>query len=1105
MYTCNNGSNRTLRRRLACTAGLAALIALGGLPALAQAEDPPAETVGPAAEVESRQSTITVTGSRIPVDPNLVASGPVQSLSEQAFRLSGEVGIGEIVNDVPALISSTTGENSATGANALNLRGLGTERTLTLVNGRRHVGGFEGDQSVDVGSIPSALIERVEVLTGGASAVYGSDAVTGVVNFILKRDFEGIDFDISTGLSGQGDAGYLSAKFLAGSNFDNDRGNVVFALDIVDDSDLRFGDRDWAANNSRARSLSNPALRFQDGDIGAGTPNFAQFYNFANTGRFPYGLAIPTQQGFISAYTSAFGSAPSLTAAETALLDRRLNSPSRLIAPQPTFSISSNRGVIAPGDFGLANLDVNSNGVDDCLDSFVGWNSTLVGTGSFGLAGGCWVVNDDGTVRPYQDGQIAGNFNAFGGDGIQDDFNQNFLLPETDNYVINLNSTYELVPGHRAFVEAKFASTTSNYGGPLNTFYDLLYGAPENPFLPAQLQGVANDTGGLYITRDPTDLGPNIDKTKRDTIRIVAGVEGDFKNGWGYEISVNRGEFRRDITDNNYVLLDRFFAAIDVVSDPVTGAPICRSDIDSAIYPTTIFGIPAFDPGYFTFSPGDGQCKPANIWAGPNSISDEAVNFITTTVKDKLELTQTVLSAQLVGDSSEYFKLPAGPIGFAGGVEFRREESKNSRNPIDRGVLPADTSFTPGILVSEVSGNGSLGFNAEGAFLDSEGSYSVTDVFSEIRIPILLDTPFTKELSLDGAYRYADYSTSGGAETWKVGATWAPVQDITFRGTVSQAIRAPNISELFGPDNPATFRPIDPCDVTEIPNAPDPAVRAANCLADGLPANFLDPLSARFLGVSGGNADLEPETADTQTLGVVFQPRFLPGFSLTVDYWDVSIEDVILAVSDQDIVNNCYDSPGFPNAFCGLFTRNRTVGSPQFGGLNFLRQTQINFAKIEATGYDFAAGYQFALGGNDFGARLVGSKQEKLDRFPDPSDPTFIDPEIGEIQRPEWAANLTLTWDRGPMSLGFRTQYQGEQALAGIEIEQIEAGTFSPENAIAEETYIFDMFGSFRPSDALEFYAGVNNIADEEPFITNEAWPVGPRGRFFFIGLRYRN
>lgn len=1063
-----------------------------------------AQDAQPAEDEVRVQETVIVTGSRIPSDPNLVSSVPVQSIGAEDLRLSGEVNVADIVNDIPALISSTTSENSLTGANALNLRGLGSERTLTLINGRRSVGGFEGSQAVDIGSIPAPLIERVEVLTGGASALYGADAVTGVVNFILKEDYEGIELDISSGVSGEGDAQYLSVKGLAGTNFADDRGNIVLSVEIVDDSALLFGDRDWAAGNARARGQANPDLRFQRGDIGSATPNFAQFYNFDTTGRFPYGLAIPTAQSFISAYTAAFGAAPSLTAAEQALFERRANAPSRKILPFPTFSISSKRGVIAPGDFGLGGIDVDGNGTDDCLDSFVGYNSTLVGTASFGLAGGCWVANDDGTVRPYRDGLVAGNFNGFGGDGIEDDFDAGFLMPETDKFSINLNSNYEYAPGHKVFGELKLSEVRSIYGSPLNTFYDLLYGAPDNPFIPAQLQGVADATGGLFITRDPTDLGPNIDSTTRRTIRMVAGLKGEVNDGWQYDLALTYGEFTRSTTDNNYVLLDRFFAAIDAVDDG-NGNPICRSDIDPSIYPTTIFGIPAFDPGYYTFAPGDGQCRPANIWGGPSSISAEAVDFITTTVKDRLKLEQTVLSASLVGDSARYFSLPAGPVGFAVGAEYREEKSDNSVNPYDAGILPQGSPFGAGNLVSDISGNGSLGFNAEGRVFDSSGSYDATDLFGELRLPLLKDLPLARDLTLDAAIRYSDYSTIGETETWKAGLSWTPVAGLTLRGTLSEAIRAPNILELFGPDNPATFRPVDPCDLNEIPNAPDPAVRAANCLADGLPATYTDPLSARFLGVIGGNPDLSEETAETTTIGLVFTPTFLDGFALTVDYWDVTIDEVILAVSAQDIVDTCYDSPTFPNDFCTLFTRNRTTGSPQFGGLNFLRQTEINFSKIEAEGLDIAASYRFDIGANTFGARLVGTQQKKLNLFPSATDPDFIDDELGEIQRPEWAGSLTLSWERGPVSLGLQTSYQDEQLYGGIEKEQIATNTYSLENGLGDETYIFDLFGRYELSEKLELYGGVNNLSNEEPYITEEAWPVGPRGRFFFLGARYRH
>ena len=1047
---------------------------------------------------------IVVTGSRIARDPNLASPVPVQSLDEEAFRLSGELNLADVVNDVPALVASTTAENSLTGANALNLRGLGTDRTLTLVNGRRHVAGFEGSGAVDIGSIPTALVERVEVLTGGASAIYGADAVTGVVNFILKEDFEGIDADLRGGISGEGDAEFVQFSAAAGKNFANDRGNVVVSVDYQEDSALRFGDRDWARNNLRARSLPNPALRFQNGDLTGDTPNFGRFYNFDNTGRFPYGFLIPSADDFIAAYTAEFGVAPSLTAAERALIDRAAGAPSRAILPQPTFSISSNAGVISPGNFEIGNFDINGNGTPDCLESFVGFNNSLDATGSFGFAGGCWTVNPDGTIRTYEDGLVAANFNQFGGDGIRDDFDEDFLLPETDKVIFNLNSRYELSPGLDVFVEGKYSLQETRTGGPLNTFYDLLQGSPDNPFLPEELQPVADATGALFITRDPTDLGPNIDEFERETIRFVGGLEGQLDNGWNFEIAANYGEFNLETTDNNFVLLDRFFAAIDVVED-AAGNPVCRSSLDpTAVPPTTIFGIPAFDAGFFTFTPGDGQCQPANIWGGPQSISPQAVDFITTTVVDELTIDQTVLSAIFTGDSSAFgFELPAGPIGMAVGAEYRREQSSNVVNPFDRGILPAGTPFAAGQPVSAFSGNQSLGFNAEGVTNNSSGRFDVREVFAELSVPVLRGAMFAEELTLDAAFRYADYSTLGGADTWKVGATWAPVSDLSFRGTISQAIRAPNINELFSPQQPATFRPVDPCDVTELGNGPDEAVRTANCQALGAPAGYTDPLSARFLGVAGGNPDLDVETADTITIGGVIQPRFVPGLSVTVDYWKVDIEDGIVAPSAQDIVDACVDDPGgIDNQFCALIVRETDTTSPQFFGFRSLTQIEQNFAALEAEGVDFAASYGFDLAGFDIDLRAVGTRQIGLDFFVSPTDPDFVNPELGEIQRPKWSGNATVNVGRGPWQVGVQGQYQSKQALGGVEIETIER--LFGEAGFSDDVYIFDANGSYELTDTFTVYGGVNNIADKEPFITEEAWPVGPRGRFFFLGVNAR-
>ena len=215
-------------------------------------------TAAPAVSAQEELEEVIVTGSRIPVDSNAVSSVPIQAVSEEDIRNSGEINIADIVADIPALVSSLTAENSLTGANSLNLRGLGGSRTLTLVNGRRHVAGFRGSQAVDVGSIPRALVKSVEVTTGGASAVYGADAVTGVVNFILKDDFEGLQIDLSPGRPERG-AGETTVLDIAwGTNFADGRGNAVLTVSAEDDGGILYGERSWSRNNGIATTLNNP-------------------------------------------------------------------------------------------------------------------------------------------------------------------------------------------------------------------------------------------------------------------------------------------------------------------------------------------------------------------------------------------------------------------------------------------------------------------------------------------------------------------------------------------------------------------------------------------------------------------------------------------------------------------------------------------------------------------------------------------------------------------------------------------------------------------------------------------------------------------------------
>ena len=334
---------------------------------------------------------------------------------------------------------------------------------------------------------------------------------------------------------------------------------------------------------------------------------------------------------------------------------------------------------------------------------------------------------------------------------------------------------------------------------------------------------------------------------------------------------------------------------------------------------------------------------------------------------------------------------------------------------------------------------------------------------------------------------------------------FAPIQDVRFRGTYAVAVRAPNISELFNPQQGTVFRPTDPCDVAQIATAANPAQRQANCVADGLPVGFEDPLTARFSGTTGGNPGLQEETAKTYTFGAVLAPRFIPGLTLSADYYNITIRDAIAAVSAQDIVNSCYDSATLDNAYCGLFTRNRVAGSATFRGLNFLRQTQLNFGRLETGGIDATIAYAFRLGETRFNLRATGNWTEKLNRFFDPGDPTAVDPELREQGRPRFGGVGSINVARGPFAIGYRLQYIDSQYIGGVEIvDGQDPNTIAGPRGKAGAEYVHDVSFNLDATDKFSLYGGVNNVTDVDPYRNLSSYPVSPYGRFYFIGVRVK-
>lgn len=1018
-------------RRIALAGASAAAIGAAG----AYAQDAEGEDEG-----ADQRDTIVVTGSRLAADSTLSAPSPVVAFGGEDVRTSGQIDLGALLRESPQLQASLPGSFSAfngtpLGASLLNLRNLGAERTLVLENGRRHVSGIEGEGSVDVNTISTALLESVEVFTGGASAVYGADAVTGVVNFRMRDggSFDGLEFRSQGGISGEGDAEELFVSLANGFASADGRGSLVFGLEYQTTEPVFAGDRDFAGSGLLSRVPNGPAVQ----------------------------AALGVDPRFANAYVN----------------DLRL-------------PISSAGGVISLT--GSAFVDVLlSGGAPGC--------ATL---GATNIAA-CQYVDATGAVRPYNPGDIyIGAFDASGGDGVAAEPDSELILPDSSRLLFQSVGEYEINAYVNAFINAKFTTSETQETNQVNGFNDDIPISLDNPFIPAalradintlQAQGIPVD---LVMSRDVLDLAARSNPiAERTTYRIVAGFNGELPGlGFNWEVFYNFGRTDADITSRARIE-DRYFAAIDAVVDPATGDIVCRSDLDpTATPPTSPFPAANSNFGFLTFRPGDGQCAPVNLF-GENAISQEAADFIFQPVTSKNEIEQRNFAASLAGDSQAFFSLPAGPIAFALGYEYREEESR----------------FTPDNYSAAGLTFGTLDSRA-GPVNPSAGVYSVDEVFTEVRVPILRGVPFFEELEINGAYRYSDYDPYGETDTWSVGGRWSPVTTLTLRTSYSQAVRVPNIGEAFAPTFAATIGAgQDPCNPNFI-NAGS-QFRFDNCVALIGPSvsngtydstNFL---SAFVSGTTGGNPDLDPEEAETLTLGAVWTPSgafsgLLDGLIVTLDYYEIEIEGLIDSLSGFQIAQNCVDAPTINNQFCAAVDRD-----PVDGFITDFRSGFINLASVETSGLDWRIDYGFDapdfLPFRDPGRislSSLGTHFLSNDEIRDVSAPDEVTDVLGTFTRPEWIFNLNADWSIADFVFGWRGRYESEQLLAGLENEDIESDPDFVNISSTGEAWVHDVSVSYFPREDFEIYGGVNNALNEEPYIATLSRPAGPRGRFFYIG-----
>jgi iron complex outermembrane receptor protein len=528
---------------------------------------------------------------------------------------------------------------------------------------------------------------------------------------------------------------------------------------------------------------------------------------------------------------------------------------------------------------------------------------------------------------------------------------------------------------------------------------------------------------------------------------------------------------------------DRFAAALDATIDPATGNVVCASELDPAAEPfnlqfqewNTYDPLPGTWAG--SYIPGQGDCVPINLFS-EGAPSQATIDWIMFDANSRANLKQQVAQAYVKGDTSSWFEMPAGAIGIAAGVEWRKDEVNNKSAEENRLGLTFGNKFDP-----------------------DKGSAKVAEVFAEVDVPLLIDAKFAQYLALDAAVRYSDYSSSDSATTWKTGLVWQPNENVSFRATVAEATRAPGLGELFSPAG-QTFSFIeDPCDVNNLGNGDQ--TRTDNCAAQlsalGVDPATFSPGAAPVSGIVSGNADLKQEVSDTFTWGVILTPTFIENLMVSIDWYDIELVDAINYSSPQDFANLCVDLQGSPSVFCDSVPRGAD------GTISTFTQQPNNVETFKTQGVDFIIAYQLdaALWGKDdwgtFDIRLFGNhlQELKLTALPGSAAVSMK----GQKGRPEWQANLDTTWRKENMLLRWQAHYFGETHRFDEATMRNNPNIVAPEYLEFDNGLTHDLYGSYTFNDFVTVYLGMNNVTDETPDIGEAFYPVGAIGRYLYAGF----
>lgn len=1015
------------------------------------ATNPVAEAPAP------RDGDIVVTGSRL-ARPNLDSPAPVTSVTSELLTSTGNLSIGDALNQLPALRTSYSQANSTrfigtAGLNLLDLRGLGISRTLVLVNGRRHVTSQPGSFVVDTNTIPTDLLERVDVQTGGSSAVYGSDAMAGVVNFVLKRNFEGLRLTGQSGISSHGTRGSYFGALTAGKNFAEGRGNISAAAEYSFSDVVYYTDRDDITGAYSGRSQFNATQ-----NVGPNlNPNAGPL---RSTPESSLGDGIPDTSFLLNVRNNTISEGGLFTA----------SCPTVAATVESAAAFAARRTVACSG---LANVG-SSNTLSQYGRTFV-----------FNPDGSLTANNCVTDLRPF------GSGNCVGGQGSTLRLT-GMLQPKLERFSGNILAHFDVSDAFKPFVEAKYVRINALQEGQ-PTFANNTFSI-NNPFLTSQaratlVSALAPNATTFTAQRFNVDFGGRGEEHRRETFRIVGGVEGDFWQGWHYEVSANYGRLDTFYKTNGNYITAKYANSLNAVRNSA-GQIVCGINADAST------------------TNDDPSCVPVNLF-GQGQVSQAALNYfsVNSTRKQKAE------EFDLVGFvNGKLFKLPGGDVSFSIGGEYRRETAYSKYD--------------------DLTASGATFLNSIPTF--APPAYDIKEAFGELSIPLLADRPFFHELTLSGAARVSHYNIGNAGTPWtyNLNAVWAPVRDITFRGSYARSVRAPNLSELYTSNNQTFAQPTDPCSQNNINNNPN---RVKNCAAAGVPTTqtfngttepFTNNAASSISGFNRGNPDLNAEKSSSFTAGVVLQPQALRGFSLTVDYYNITIKDAIFSLAAQTIINQCYDNPsGINNPFCAVVFRNpngtfagqqniihggATVSFP-ITGPSFYSQG-FNYAKLETSGIDLDASYRTKIGEDaTLSLRLLVSYVAQNNAYSDITDPTYRDRQKGELGYATWRGQFVSNLNFKTFDLQYRVRYEGKSTIGEWETQNSYDGrpARNPDAfpvVYYPEAFYHSIQVGFNATERFRFYVGVDNVTDVKPpydlLGVASGDPYDNIGRFFYAGVK---